>query len=83
MIKLAGGDRFARAYEVGTKQESNSKGTFFNFIVSNKGFPSKQTFARAESLYEKVKTGAARVVMHDTDLGRAPAPEDDDSTRGM
>lgn len=78
MIKLAGGDRFARAYEVQTKQEQNSKGTFYNYAIVQKGFPSKGLYQQALDLYGKVASGKARTVMHTGDLGGG-APDDDDS----
>lgn len=81
MIKLAGGDRFARAYEVQTKQESNSKGTFYNFAVIQKGYPSKSLFKRAEELFMQLASGKIRTVMHDEDLNQTPAGEED--TSGM
>ena len=82
MIRLAGGDRFSRAYEVQTKQETNSKGTFYNYAMVNKGFPSLSVFKRAEKLYADVAQGKVRTVMHDDDLQAGGAPADDDE-RGM
>lgn len=79
MIKLAGGDRFARAYEIQSKQESNAKGTFYNFAVVQKGFPSKDLFKRAEALYQQVAAGKVRTVMHADDLNTGGSVEDDDT----
>lgn len=78
MIKLAGGDRFARAYEVTTKQETNTKGTFYNYAIIQRGFPSKPVFKRAEELYAAVASGKTRVVMDANDLQRGDTPADDD-----
>lgn len=63
MIKLIGGDRFARVYAVSTVLEKNTKGDFYNYEVKLAGFPSKDIYARAEKLYESVAKGDRRVVM--------------------
>jgi hypothetical protein len=65
MVKLAGGDRFARVYRIATQSEKNAKGTFFNYVIAQSGFPSKPLYQRAEKLYEAVK-GGGRTIKMDT-----------------
>lgn len=61
-IKLGGGDRFARVYLLTTALEENAKGKFFNYVVSQSGFPPKPVYNRALALYEQVKSGKARTM---------------------
>ena len=63
MIRLAGGDRFSRAYQVASQVEKNAKGTFANFVVAASGFPAKSVFMQAEKLYASVTSGQRNVVM--------------------
>lgn len=63
MIKLGGGDRFSRVYRMTTQSETNDKGTFFNFVVAQTGFPAKRAYEQAEKLYEAIVAGRRNVVM--------------------
>lgn len=63
MSKLAGGDRFSRVYRLGSNLQKNQLGDFYNFTVAPAGFPSKDVYALAESLYTKVAEGKVRTVM--------------------
>lgn len=63
MVKLAGGDRFARVYRITTAKEKNPKGEFYNYVVAQSGFPGKPVYAAAEKLYEAIKAGSRNVVM--------------------
>lgn len=57
LIRLNGGDRFGRMYRVGTAEESNDKGDFFNFTIGNFGFAPQAVYERAEGLYELAMKG--------------------------
>lgn len=57
LIRMNGGDRFARLYKIGTAEESNDKGDFHNLTVANFGFAPAAVYARAEKLYEVASRG--------------------------
>lgn len=57
MIQSAGGDRFSRAYRLTVIQESNNKGSFYNWSVKQLGYVPESLFKKAESVYEAVKAG--------------------------
>ncbi len=65
IIRLAGGDRFSRVYRISTGSEKNDKGSFWNFVISHTGFPSKKVYLQAEDLYKAVSAGG-RVIKMDT-----------------
>ena len=69
MAKLAGGDLFSRVYKVTTAEETNTKGTFYNFVIAPIGFAPEHAYRAAEALYEKVSSGQRRVVMDVSDEG--------------
>lgn len=64
MIRLAGGDRFARVYKLSAAEEKNDKGDFYNYTVGVVGFPSKELYSKAEELYQRIAAGEKKVVMH-------------------
>lgn len=64
MVKMAGGDRFARVYRITTQREENAKGKFFNFAVAQSGFPNKVLYDKAEKLYQSIAQG--RTIKMDT-----------------
>lgn len=68
MVRIAGGDRFGRAYTVSTNLEKNQKGDFYNYAVALAGFPSKEVYEKAEELYEAVSSGSRTVRMDASDL---------------
>jgi len=62
LIRLNGGDRFSRQYEMTTFEDENSQGdTYFNYRVALEGFPSQQVYAAAEALYESIHSGKLKV----------------------
>lgn len=79
MVRLAGGDRFGRAYQIGTQLEKKTQGDYYNFVVAQSGFPAKVLYDRAEKLYEQIAAGARRVVMdvNDYDEAHANGKEED------
>lgn len=63
LVKLAGGDRFSRAYTLGAVLQKNGRGEdFYNFTVEFLGFPSQAAYAQAEALYESVAGGKMRTM---------------------
>jgi len=56
MAKMNGGDLFSRAYKVSAKKRTNSKGTFFVLEVAEGGLATKETYAKAEELYNSFAT---------------------------
>lgn len=66
MIKMAGGDRFSRVYRIKSILETNSNGQdYHNIQISPAGFPSKEMYQTAESLYEAVNAGRTTVNFDD------------------
>lgn len=77
LIRMAGGDRFARAYRIGTAMEKNKAGDdYLNFTVAQLGFPIKPVYLKAESLWKQMQEGRA-VTMDVTDYGTDDKPETD------
>lgn len=62
LIRMNGGDSFARVYRVGTVSEKNSKNQdYYNLVISPAGFPTKELYERAEKLYDAIAAGAVQV----------------------
>jgi hypothetical protein len=62
LIRMAGGDSFARVYEIGTAVEQNKMGQdYYNLSVKMVGFPSEMIYRRAEHLYSQVQQGRVGV----------------------
>lgn len=76
LIRMNGGDRFARLYRIGTAEESNDKGDFFNLTVGNFGFAPEPVYLRAEALYELATKGALQADRTFDEDG-APVHDDD------
>lgn len=57
IIRMAGGDRFSRVYLIGSVEDSSDKGDFYNFHISQAGYPSKPLYQAAESLYNDMTSG--------------------------
>lgn len=63
LVKLAGGDRFSRAYKLTSVLQKNARNEdFYNFAVELLGFPSKDAYQQAEALYEAVAGGKMRTM---------------------
>lgn len=81
MIRLAGGDRFARVYGVTTALEKKAgKGDFYNFAIAQGGWATKAMYDYAEKLYEAISSGARKVVM---DIEGAGGEEEGHGTSEM
>lgn len=62
LVRINGGPRFSRIYEIKGVPDQNKVGQeFYNLQVKNVGYVDEKTFAFAEDVYELVKSGAADV----------------------
>lgn len=58
MIRMIGGDRFSRVYEIkGVTETNDANEKFENFMVKQVGFPSKMAYLTAEALYNDIDKG--------------------------
>lgn len=75
LVRMNGGDSFARVYRIGTVSEKNSKNQdYYNFVVSPAGFPTKELYQRAEKLYDAIASGAVQVNRDFEQTGDAGQP---------
>ena len=66
MVKMAGGDRFSRIYEIGAAEDQNKAGeTYQNLTVKSLGFVTEAAYHMAEKLYESVSKGSKDVSRDD------------------
>jgi hypothetical protein len=62
LVRMAGGDRFSRVYEIRGVSDSNDKGDKFkNLGVKQVGFPSESIYKAAEGLYEAISSGEREI----------------------
>lgn len=62
LIRINGGDRFARVYKVEGVEDQNDAGKdYYNLKVSGAGFPAEGVYHHAESIYEMMKAGGVSV----------------------
>jgi hypothetical protein len=62
MIRMAGGDRFERAYKIGSVVDANKAGEeYMNLSVKQLGFVSEPIYRAAEQVYEAISSGAKDV----------------------
>ena len=58
MIRMAGGDRFSKAYRLSGTPDTNANGDdYFNFKVVPLGYVNEDVYRKAEHLYDAVKSG--------------------------
>lgn len=69
MIRMAGGDRFSRQYDVFGVEDSSDKGDFHNYAVSlsETPYPSREVYEKAESLYEAITSGSRNMTVDTSD----------------
>lgn len=78
MVRMAGVDRFGRAYRIGTAMEKNKKNQeYWNYVVAQSGAPNPKLYALAEKLFGQVSSGARNVVMDTKNMGGAGETPDD------
>lgn len=58
LVRLNGGDRFARRYLLTSVDDEGAQGEFQNISVANDGFPPEDVYLKAEKLYEAIAAGA-------------------------
>lgn len=74
LIRISGGDSFTRKYRVGVVTEKNQQNQdYFNFVITPAGFPSKELFDQAVTLYDQIKAGRVSADRHDDGSDDAPA----------
>lgn len=74
MMRLAGGDTFARVYKVTSAEETNKQGQqYYNFVITPVGFAPEWVYRQAEDLYKRIISGKRKVVV---DMEGADIPED-------
>jgi len=62
MIRMAGGDRFERAYKISSVVDANKAGEeYMNLSVKQLGFVSEPIYRAAEQVYEAISSGAKDV----------------------
>lgn len=54
-LSQLGGDRFSSAWKISSTEESNSKGTFYSFKISNLGWINDDLYAQAKDFYAQIK----------------------------
>lgn len=64
-VQLRGEDRFSSVYALGTTQEKNDKGVYFNFSVKPLGYVDETTYKEGLALWQLVSSGE-RVLKTDT-----------------
>lgn len=58
LVRLNGGDRFGRSYNMTTVDDKSAQGEFQNLSLSNSGYPSEEVYHKAEALHEAIQSGA-------------------------
>lgn len=59
-LSQLGGDRFSSAWKLSSIEESNSKGTFYSFKITNLGWINDELYAKAREFYEQIKASYAK-----------------------
>lgn len=73
MVKMSGGDRFSRVYEIGAAVATNAANQeYYNFTLKQLGFVPEEIYHNAEKVYDAISTGAK-------DVNRDPVVKGDDS----
>jgi len=61
MIRMAGGDRFSRAYKIKAIEDSSDKGDYWNLKPVQLGYVPEHGYKMAEEMYDAVKSGERSV----------------------
>lgn len=80
LIRINGGDRFSRAYNLQSVDDKKGNDDYKNFKISNAGWPSEAAYKHAETLYESVASGQRDVDRSDDSeagAGASDSPADD------
>ena len=74
MVRMAGGDRFSRVYELSTFVDKNNAGQeFMNWRVKTKGWVSEAIYKIAEATYDAIKSGERKVNYGEQQEGQSEA----------
>ena len=71
LVRLRGGDRFSFVYQLGSVQQKNDKGTYWNFSVKPLGFPAQALYTEASKIYEMIASGDKVIEADHRDLDTA------------
>lgn len=59
IIRMMGGDRFSRVYQISAVEETNDRNeAYYNYHVSAMGFPPEEVYKAAESLFNDMQSGS-------------------------
>lgn len=84
LVRINGGPRFSRVYEISGVPDTNKKGQdFSNLSVRNVGFVDLPTFQYAEKIYDMVKAGGIKIDQSDMDDGLGEGTTYDADESGM
>lgn len=62
VIRMNGGDRFSRVYQLKSVVEKNAQNqSYYNWSIATAGYPSEEVYHRAENLYNVIGEGRASV----------------------
>jgi hypothetical protein len=62
IIRMNGGDRFSRVYQLRSVVEKNAQNqSYHNWSITTAGYPTEEVYHQAESLYNVIGEGRAAV----------------------
>ena len=75
VVKMAGGDRFSRVYQVSAVEDTNKANqSFFNLKITSKGYAPEDLYHLGEKMYESLSSNE-RKVAHEVPATEAPSTE--------
>jgi hypothetical protein len=75
IIRIAGGDRFSRAYKIQSIEDQNANGDdYWNMKVTPLGYVTEEIFHMAESMYGQIRSGI-KSIDHGSDTVAEEEPE--------
>jgi len=76
LAKIAGGDRFSRAYKANATVVNGSKGDYYSFKFHPEGWVPESWYKAGETMYEAIKTGTKDVSRGDDSVKEAVEAEE-------
>jgi len=62
LVKMAGGDRFSRVYELSAVEDQNKQGqTYYNFKIRQLGYVTEELYKLGERMYESISSSDKKV----------------------
>ena len=58
-INASGGDRFSSAWKISVKEQTNTKGSFYNYSITRLGFVTDEIYQQAKEKYEQIRDSYA------------------------